>query len=214
VKRARRRGIGLGAFVVMAVSAVYLSACQRSAKSHSSSSATRPEAFEIEAVKQRLGAMVGEDQDARSTGKPISGIDRRNTAEMRTLLKKYGWIRISVFGSDADHQAWLLVQHADQDRAFQQSVLETLRPLALEGETAKHHYPYLYDRVALSSGSTDSSGILTLTADKRQRYGTQGACVGGRWEPFALEDPVHVDALRREMGLGPLDEYRKLFVCR
>jgi hypothetical protein len=174
----------------------------------------RPGQVEIEAVKKHLSAMVDEDQHARSTGKPLLEVDRRNTAEMKTLLEKYGWIRISTFGADADHDAWLLVQHADHDRAFQLSVLDTLRALAVEGETAKHHYPYLYDRVALSRGSTGSDGVLNLTADMRQRHGTQGACQGGRWEPFALEDPSAVDALRKAVGLGPLEEYRKRFVCR
>lgn len=124
-------------------------------------------------------------------------LDSDNTAALKELLKTYDWIKISEFGADADHDAWLLVQHADLDVPFQTQVLSVLERLYPAGETNSSNYAYLYDRVA--------------TAGKRpQRFGTQGQCVGpGRWEPFASEDPGSLDQRRKAMGLSSLEENRQ-----
>jgi hypothetical protein len=37
-------------------------------------------------------------------------VDRANTSEMKEILNVHGWMRISVFGKEADGDAWLLVQ--------------------------------------------------------------------------------------------------------
>ena len=133
-----------------------------------------------------------------------STVDSDNTSDLKELLKNYNWFRISEFGSKTDNQAWLLVQHADQDHEFQESILKTLEALWPLGETKPSNYAYLYDRVALSFG--DPSKI------KPQRYGTQGQCVGpGLWEPWAIENPEKVDELRKSVGLESMDEYKKGF---
>ncbi|HVK61890.1 MAG TPA: DUF6624 domain-containing protein [Bdellovibrionales bacterium] len=130
-------------------------------------------------------------------------IDLRDTADMKTLLTKYDWIRISLFGEVADNQAWLIVQHADQDPDFQQSVLKTLENLWPLRETSSQNYAYLFDRVAASWND--------LTKRRLQRYGTQGQCTTpGNWEPLPLEDEMHLDGLRRTVGLGPFAEYKKM----
>jgi hypothetical protein len=48
-------------------------------------------------------------------------------------------------------------------------------------------------------------------ADKhKQVYGTQFHEVGGKMEPYPIEDEANVDKRRKEVGLPPLAEYRKL----
>lgn len=160
------------------------------------------------AVDQMLRkAAVASDEDwdpdvrqafMRVLGERTMAVDRRNTAELRGLVERYGWFNVSTFGEDADRNAWLLVQHADQDVAFQKEVLEVLQGLVPLGETKPSNFAYLWDRVAVAEG-------------RPQRYGTQGRCVGsGEWEPHAIEDPARVDELRRSVGLGSLAEYVKL----
>lgn len=122
-------------------------------------------------------------------------VDARNTADLKQLLEIHGWFTISGFGERADTDAWLLVQHADQDRDFQKRILGLLEPLVAKGETRREHYAYLYDRVSTP-----------------QRYGTQGRCVGkGRWEPLEVEDPARLDERRASVGLAPEAEYQKQF---
>jgi hypothetical protein len=131
-------------------------------------------------------------------------VDARNTAELKELLEIHGWFTISSFGAEADNNAWLLVQHADQDPAFQKRVLDILEPLVAKGETRPEHYAYLFDRLVTKA---DSQGVR-----KPQRYGTQGRCVGkGQWEPFEVEDPARLDERRASVGLMPEAEYQTHF---
>ncbi len=125
-------------------------------------------------------------------------IDHRNTTDLKELLAVYGWIKISEFGEEADNAAWLLVQHADDDLAFQKETLIKLAALYPAGETKPSHYAYLYDRVAIHE-------------NRPQLYGTQGRCVAGTWEPFPIDSPGEVDERRKAMGLEPLLEYKQRF---
>lgn len=176
-------------------------------------------------VKQKLAHMVAVDQYMRTFPMGLHDrgyskeevesfwqlfrtrweeIDRPNTADLKQLLALYEWFTISEFGPQADVDAWLLVQHADHDRAFQKHVLGILERLYRQGETRPSHYAYLYDRVAVG--------------EKRpQKFGTQGKCLGaGQWEPDPIEDENQVDVRRAEFGLEPLADYKKRFqdICR
>lgn len=125
--------------------------------------------------------------------------DIDNTAWLKAQLAESGWFRISVYGPNADKNAWLLVQHADHDVAFQKQVLSLLEPLIPLKETSPSNYAYLYDRVAI--------------AEKRaQRYGTQGRCIGDKkWKAFEVENPDQLDARRASVGLMPQAEYEAIF---
>jgi hypothetical protein len=97
--------------------------------------------------------------------------------------------------------AWLLVQHADRDVAFQTEMLRILEPLVPARETAQSNYAYLHDRVAVNSG-------------RPQRYGTQGRCTAaGVWEPREVEQPEQLDERRAAVGLGPEADYIAVFNC-
>tara|TARA_B110001454_G_C12723230_1_gene435990 strand:- start:24710 stop:25462 length:753 start_codon:yes stop_codon:yes gene_type:complete len=131
-------------------------------------------------------------------------VDSENTADLKELLKIYTWFKISEFGANTESQAWLLVQHADQDHEFQENVLKILEKLWPLNETKPSNYAYLYDRVASSFGDPNKR--------KLQRYGTQGRCVGpGQWEPLPIENPEKVDELRKSVGLSTLAEYKMVF---
>jgi hypothetical protein len=127
-------------------------------------------------------------------------VDQKNTQNLKDLLEIYTWLKISEWGEMADRSAWLLVQHADKDIAFQKRVLAILEELYPIGETSRANYAYLYDRVASSEG-------------RLQRYGTQGKCIRpGVWEANEMEDPSRIDERRAEMGLSTIAEYKARFV--
>ncbi|HJW09469.1 MAG TPA: GH92 family glycosyl hydrolase, partial [Holophagaceae bacterium] len=123
------------------------------------------------------------------------GVDADDAAALKALLDRWGWFDRRSWGDEADNDAWLIAQHADQDVAFQKRVLGMLEPLMPHGGTEPSNYALLWDRVAVNEG-------------RLQRFGSQGRCVGaGRWAPRPIEDPEHVDARRAAVGLGPLAEY-------
>jgi len=127
--------------------------------------------------------------------------DHANLEWVKNQIEQNGWFSISRDGATADQDAWLLVQHADDDIAYQEKILSLLTDLRAHGDTSAKNYAYLYDRVAVNR-------------QRPQRYGTQGGCKNGERFTAPLEDPTKVDALRAEVGLKPLAEYNALFRCR
>lgn len=123
--------------------------------------------------------------------------DASNQKDLKDLLKIHHWFTISEFGAEADADAWLIVQHADQDVPFQKEILRRLESLYSNGETKPRNYAYLFDRVATNE-------------NRPQRYGTQGHCIrAGTWEPKPLENPGQVNDLRKSVGLESLEKYKK-----
>lgn len=129
--------------------------------------------------------------------KKLGAIDAQHTARLKTLIAKYGWLKSSIFGEDAAHDAWLLIQHADRDREFQKQMLPKIEAAARVGDADLQSAAYLADRVLVHE-------------DKPQRYGTQGRCVGKqKWEPRPIEAREKVDERRKALGMKPLAEYVK-----
>lgn len=163
------------------------------------------------ALRRELLARVEQDQAARTAvvplfagGKPVapdhpalkrlSEVDAENRAWLQELVDKTGWPGASRVGPDGAHAAWLLAQHADADRPFQQRCLDLLRPAVAAGEADGKDLAYLTDRVLVGEG-------------KPQVYGTQLRTVDGRLVPSPIADEAGVDGRRKAVGLGPLAEY-------
>lgn len=130
-------------------------------------------------------------------GNAAQKADRKNTRMLKAIVEKKGWPSISVVGEQAASNAWLLVQHADSDPAFQLKSLRLMEPLAAKGDVSKPNYAYLYDRI-----------MLQLSG--KQRFGTQfSGCEGAEYKLRPLEDEAQLDRLRQEHELEPISDYRK-----
>ena len=128
----------------------------------------------------------------------ISEMDAFHTQKMKEILNHHGWITISRFGSEADHQAWMLVQHADDDPLFQAGCLFVLEKLIEIGESNPKNYAYLYDRVALKFAQFGM----------KQKYGTQVNASEGEFKLCPYEGTgSELNQRRREMGLEPINAY-------
>ena len=130
-------------------------------------------------------------------GNAAQKADRKNTAMLKAIVEKKGWPSISVVGERASFNAWLLVQHADSDPAFQLKSLRLMEPLAAKGDVSKRNYAYLYDRI-----------MLQLSG--KQRFGTQfSGCEGVEHKLRPLEDAALLDRVRQEHELEPISDYQK-----
>jgi len=152
-------------------------------------------------LRKEILAMMAEDQKARfayiakqddkALGEAMKAIDQKTTARMKEIIAKHGWPGKKLVGDDGANAAWLLVQHADLDVAFQKECLALLEKALAAKDVDAQNYAYLYDRVAV--------------AEKRpQRWGTQfrdGA-------PQPIEDEANVDARRKAIGLGTMEQYK------
>lgn len=74
------------------------------------------------------------------------------------------------------------MQHADL--ALQLHFLPILAPLVARGEIDGQSYGMMFDRVATSQG-------------RPQRFGTQFRCDGGKWRPYPIEHPDHLEERRK-----------------
>jgi DNA-directed RNA polymerase subunit RPC12/RpoP len=124
----------------------------------------------------------------------ITDVDAANTSWLKDVVAAVGWPGHSLVGDEGAHIAWMLVQHADRDRAFQRRCLELLKRAVAEGEASPCDLAYLTDRVLLAY-------------DEPQIYGTQLTAQNGRLVPCRLLDPGTVDERRAGMGLETLDAY-------
>ncbi|MEL6542894.1 MAG: DUF6624 domain-containing protein [Pseudomonadota bacterium] len=124
--------------------------------------------------------------------------DYENTSWLKARVEEAGWPTISQVGQRASGDAWLLVQHADADPAFQLKALRLMEPLIAQDEVSEKDYAYLYDRIMLKLNG-------------KQRYGTQVQCLDGKLAPQPLEEPERLDELRAEVDLSTFAEYLELF---
>lgn len=124
----------------------------------------------------------------------IEAVDVANTAFMKRVIAEHGWPGFDLAGEDGAHAAWLLVQHADRDPAFQQQCLPLLQDAVASGQASPADAAYLIDRVRVAEG-------------RPQVYGTQYRQSAAGGEPHPIEDPERLDQLRAEVGLGPHADY-------
>lgn len=141
-------------------------------------------------------ALHGEPKDdprREAARERVDEVDRDNTRWLREVVTAQGWPARSMVGDDGAIAAWLLVQHADRDLAFQRVCLDLMVALP-ESEAVPRNVAYLTDRVLLAEGES-------------QVYGTQMQLVDGRYRPMSLRDPDTVDERRAAAGLDSLGEY-------
>lgn len=124
----------------------------------------------------------------------MDSIDKGNQDWLVARLEEIEWFTLSEYGEEAEANAFLIVQHADNNPALQKRVLKIYQSLLSEREIVPEHYAELRDRI-----TSDEDGV--------QRYGTQLACESGELLLKApLEDPERVDQWRAEVGLPPVEE--------
>jgi hypothetical protein len=149
-----------------------------------------------EAIAAEILAMADGDQRMRrevaaNTRSWDPSVDDRNARRMRAIISEIGWPTTSKVGAQAEHMAWLLVQHADLE--FQKECFALMAREPAE-EVCARHLAYLEDRIRVREGLP-------------QRYGTQLQESDGGWEPLPTLDPEDLDARRQAVGLEPIAEY-------
>lgn len=120
--------------------------------------------------------------------------DSENMNRLKEIVDASGFPDAAKVGRDGVAAAWLIVQHADKDHAFQARMLERMKPLADRGELAPQDYAMLEDRVRIAQGHP-------------QRYGSQFRALDGVNHPQPIEDLARVDARRAKIGLLPMRDY-------
>jgi hypothetical protein len=157
-------------------------------------------------VRRLLGEMIDPDQASRhaldkatsSTQadlvKRAQEVDKENYKKLKEIFSKYGFPTVAMVGRDGVSDAFLLVQHADNDPAFQRQALLLAKPLMERRELPKQEYALLTDRVLSNEG-------------KPQIYGTQADIVNGKIVVKTVQDYKNLDERRENMGLPTEEKY-------
>lgn len=141
-------------------------------------------------------ALIGATGDAGVLGKQAAAVERANLRWLKALVDKHGFPTVAQVGQEGFIHAWLLIQHADSDPAFQAAVLKALKPQLASGDLPRREFAMLTDRVLRSQG-------------RPQRYGSQFTqAKDGNFVLEPTEDIAHVDQRRAAMDLMPLAAYR------
>lgn len=119
-------------------------------------------------------------------------VDANNLARLEAILDRYGWPTTAMVGKDGVSAAWTLSQHGDPE--FLHRVLPMMKKSVDRGDLPGAFYATSLDRVRVQD-------------KQKQVYGSQFNTSDGKCEPLPIEDPEHVDARRKAIGLGPLREY-------
>ena len=156
----------------------------------------RAELLQMESADQAARAAVDPSRagDYDPATQAVLKVDAANLLRIEAIVARHGFPTRTLVGDDGVDAAWMLVQHADADPAFQADALRRIKALLSSGEFDRERYAMLTDRVLRAQG-------------KPQRYGSQFEIVDGQWVAQAMEDPANVDRRRAELGMMPLTEY-------
>ena len=128
--------------------------------------------------------------------------DERNRERLKEIIAKYGFPTKKMVGKDAMNGVFFMIQHADGENAWQKSQLTNIKNAVKMGDLDSQSYAYLYDRIKINSG-------------EKQLYGTQFANVDAVNDIVELdktEDIDNLDKRRMEIGMMPIEMYKKLML--
>jgi hypothetical protein len=156
-------------------------------------------------LRERILAMARDDQAARqqlieARNSPeaqdrVRQIDERHLSVLKSIAAEAGFPNAAEIGKDGVNAFWLLVQHADADRAFQAEMLRVITPRGTRSDDIDlSKFALLTDRVLVAQG-------------KPQRFGTQVKLDNGKYRVGVVEDEPQLDARRRDAGLMPINDY-------
>ena len=154
-----------------------------------------------QALRERLDFSKLDDPAQQKLLQQMGIVDRANTARLKVLFDRCGFPDKDKHGEKAQGNAWLLVQHADHDVAFQKYTLSLLEAMAARrGEPMRPSFAYLADRVAVAEG-------------RPQLYGTQLMAPAEQPCNFdfnPMDERGKVEARRAALGMPPLDIYKEM----
>jgi len=130
--------------------------------------------------------------------KLIKQQDSINLYDVEKIIEENGWPGINQVGDRANTTVWVVIQHSPLK--IELKYLPLLRESVEKGESNPAHLAMLEDR-------------SNMFQNKPQLYGSQivPSKVPGKCEVYNLYEPEYVDQRRKEVGLGPIEDYVKQY---
>lgn len=126
----------------------------------------------------------------------MSEQDHANEEEVVNIIEEHGWVGTNLVGGQANMALWLVIQHAPIE--IQEKYLPLLKESVLKGQSSGSHLALLVDRILMRNGKPQIYGSQ-ITYDEDT----------GREKIYKIKDPEYVNQRRKEVGLGPIQDYVK-----
>ena len=117
----------------------------------------------------------------------VKAADAADVSYLRSVIPADGWFRKSRDGASTASNAWILLQHTG-DAELMAEIARRIEPLVQRGEVDGRDFAFLYDRGEVYQ-------------NRRQRFGTQFACIDGKMGLYPIIDPLGVDGRRKALGM-------------
>jgi hypothetical protein len=125
-----------------------------------------------------------------------SQIDKLQTQTLKEIITLHGWPTKKKVGEKGTQAAFILVQHS-KNLVFQQDMLPLIIQSFLDkGGIAGKDVARFTDSVSIRLG-------------KKQVFGTQVKWIDGKVVFAPIENEDSVNLLRAQMGMPPLEEYKR-----
>lgn len=138
--------------------------------------------------------------DEAMVEKNMARTDKQNMIEAKQIVSKYGYPGYSLVGEDCSDRFWAIIQHCDDDVAFQQKVLLLMGKEVKKHNAAGDNFALLQDRVLSNQGHKQIYGTQVRVDPKTHHA-----------KPLPIQDSLNVDSRRKAVGLPPLKDYLKSF---
>lgn len=129
-------------------------------------------------------------------------VDIENQKKLKEIISQHGFPTKKLVGKDGMEAVFHIIQHAGNDQEWQAARLQEVENAVKIGDMEMKNYVYLYDRIKLH-------------ANLPQRWGTQFSTVKKKENLVILhtvEDTENLDKRRKEVGLEPIDFYKKIML--
>jgi len=105
-----------------------------------------------ERLPSRVPSLGWMSKKAERAADALRVLDEDNAAWLKEVVRSQGWPGRSLVGEESAHAAWLLVQHADHDPAFQRECLDLLEKAVQRGEASASDWASARSTVKLRAG--------------------------------------------------------------
>lgn len=125
--------------------------------------------------------------------------DEQNRKRLKEIIDLYGFPTKKIVGKDGMEAVFYIIQHSDEDKEWQSSQLPLIHNAVKNGAIEGEKYAFLYDRIKINNGEKQLYGTQFSKVDKAKNMAIL----------FETEDIDNLDLRRMEMGLMPVEMYKR-----
>ena len=166
--------------------------------------------YSLDEIRVELESMYNQDGELvhaaysspldRKTVTTIKAIDKAHAERLKEIVDHIGWPTRDLVGLKATQAAYMVIQHAGHDVAFQNRCLGLMVDLVKAGELPASYVALLTDRIRVFQDQPQVFG--TQMTMKRNEMGVMVPT-----PTVPIEDAEHLNDRRALMGMAPHEQF-------